>query len=283
MIFRLKVKLIFFATFCTVCIVFFLSKALEDTQRSLTIDEYTTEEKIYLILAKLPQKYKTRTTTFDNLTETFLRNTKIKPTTDNLTLLWKEANSWISDQKFVNPYSSNLSDILHALRHAPIVKSDLDIRGTQLKLLLTLEGNQKAVFKPKWYEPTYFINEGPVYAGKDRYTSEILAFYLSVILGKFLVPMAVERTISLAEEVLPVASNRLKDTSYFKGGVNCVYGSCLYCKMEEPICDDSVGVSLKGALLFNVDVKLKSYRSPWQRTYKRGKKASWEENDGYCE
>lgn len=143
-----------------------------------------------------------------------------------------------------------------------------------------LQGNQNVIFKPKWY-PIDKIIEGPVYAGKDRYFSEILAFYLSGVLGKPLTPLTVERKVSLRNEISPVATTRLLNTIFERGSAICVYGKCFYCKREDPVCEDGNGI-ITGALIFNVDADFKVNRSPWQRTYKKGKKAAWEINDDYC-
>lgn len=138
------------------------------------------------------------------------------------------------------------------------------------------------VFKPKWYEIEKVI-EGPVYAGKDRFGSEILAFYLSALLNKPLVPVSVKRTISFKNEVMPVASPLLLQTSFLREATNatCIFGKCHYCKREDPVCEDS-DHKISGAVIFNVGASFKAHRSPWQRTYKKDKRAAWEINSNYC-
>lgn len=136
------------------------------------------------------------------------------------------------------------------------------------------------VFKPKWYDKTRII-EGPVYAGKDRHSSEIIAFYLSALLNLPLTPCSVERSLSLSRDILPVATKRLLNTSFEINNKTCIFGKCFYCKKEDPICEDE-NFSLTGAVIFNINAPLKSYRSPWQRTYKKNKKAVWEEEENYC-
>ena len=136
------------------------------------------------------------------------------------------------------------------------------------------------VFKPKWYDNNYVV-EGPVYAGKDRYTSEILAFYLSGILNKPLVPISTYRSINLHKEILPVASEQLLETAFILNGSTCVYGKCYYCKKTDPICEGKDG-HWEGVVIFNVKLNMKSYRSPWQRTYKKNKLAVWETDNNYC-
>lgn len=136
------------------------------------------------------------------------------------------------------------------------------------------------IFKPKWYEIDKVI-EGPIYAGKDRFGSEILAFYLSAILHKPFVPISVIRKISIKEDIVPVATNNLLSTLFYHKNLTCIYGKCFYCKKEDPICCDNNGI-LAGAIIFNLDVDLKNHRSPWQRTYKSDKKALWQIKNNYC-
>lgn len=135
------------------------------------------------------------------------------------------------------------------------------------------------VFKPKWYSKDRII-EGSVYSGKDRYGSEILAFYLSAVFKAPLAPIAAERHISITSEILPVATRRLNETINQNG--TCLYGMCFYCRKDDPICHDERTGLVTGAVIFNVPGALKIYRSPWQRTYKKGKKAAWEVNKNYC-
>lgn len=143
-----------------------------------------------------------------------------------------------------------------------------------------LQGNQQVVFKPKWYEKDKII-DGPVYAGKDRYNSEIVAFYLSAIIDKPLVPISIERTVNVKSEILPVSTKKLLQTKYEFKNKTCIYGHCYYCKKEDPICEDNRGL-LTGAVIFNIEKSLKVYRSPWQRTYSKNKKAGWETNKDFC-
>ncbi|XP_050295864.1 glycosaminoglycan xylosylkinase homolog [Anthonomus grandis grandis] len=198
----------------------------------------------------------------------------------NLKELWDEANLWPSVNQLTNITSPSIGSIMYALKHARITKADLDTRGTQLKLLLTLTGGQLCVFKPKWYEKEKVI-EGPVYSGKDRYGAEIVAFYLSILLNKPLTPISVQRTISLKYDILPVATKRLLNTTFLRNNRTCIYGKCFYCRKEDPICEDEHNF-LTGAVIFNVKKSFSNYRSPWQRTYKKTKRAQWESDLDYC-
>lgn len=89
-----------------------------------------------------------------------------------------------------------MGQLLRAMRTEPIIAARNAPRGTQLKLLLTLAGKQKVIFKPKWYEADEII-PGVVYSGKDRHRAELVAFYLGAILNLRWTPIAVGRRIDL--------------------------------------------------------------------------------------
>lgn len=65
------------------------------------------------------------------------------------------------------------------------------------------------------YRETEVI-EGNVYAGKDRYNGEILAFYISLIIGFPKVPIVVKRILD-STEIHETANMGLKKTMY----INC--------------------------------------------------------------
>lgn len=104
----------------------------------------TIEDKIYLILEKNPTRYDIKPSTDDKSVDIFLKNAKnvnvdSEFTETNLIELWKEANAWVSKTQLVNFSSPSLGNVLYALKTAKIIKADVDTRGTQLKLLLTLQ------------------------------------------------------------------------------------------------------------------------------------------------
>ncbi|XP_050500165.1 glycosaminoglycan xylosylkinase homolog [Diabrotica virgifera virgifera] len=240
------------------------------------------EDLIYKELQNLPVSYKYQSKSNEENLSIYSNFKSItKQGEDKIERLWQIANSWVNNTQLLDINSPYVGDILLALQHTKIIQADIDPRGTQLKLLLTLQGNQQVIFKPKWYDRTKIV-EGPVYAGKDRYNSEIIAFYLSVILNHPLCPISVERIISLKEDILPVATKRLHDTTIIKNNKTCIYGKCFYCSINDPICDDE-NSSLLGAVIFNFKASLLNHRSPWQRTYKKGKNAVWQEfPESYC-
>lgn len=104
---------------------------------------------------------------------------------------------------------------MHALQTEEILSAKNSPKGTQLKLLLTLAGNQKVIFKPKWYERNVII-DGPVYSGKDRFNAEIFGFYLGSILNMRWTPVTVGRKINL-KEIYDRADPTLKRTMTVDG------------------------------------------------------------------
>ncbi|XP_044265795.1 glycosaminoglycan xylosylkinase homolog [Tribolium madens] len=264
----------------TIIVIFMFSTYYLLTRLTSTESEVrSVHEQIYFHLENLPDLYKTRKPFENDAIDKFIKNVNVVRS-EEVAKVWEIANSWVSSTKLVDLESPLLGTVLSDLKTAKIIKADLYSKGTQLKLLLTLEGNQNVVFKPKWYDKRRII-EGPVYAGKDRHSSEIVAFYLSALLNLPLTPCSVERTLSFSHDIAPVATKRLLNTSFEINNRTCIFGKCLYCRREEPVCDDE-NFSVTGAVIFNVNEPLKSYRSPWQRTYKKNKKAIWEEEDNYC-
>jgi glycosaminoglycan xylosylkinase len=95
-------------------------------------------------------------------------------------------------------YDTSMCKLLKALQTVPLIAATNAHRGTQLKLGLLVEGNQTVFFKPAWYNRDKII-DGPVYSGKDRHNSEILAFYLGALLNLRWTPIVVGRAINLKE------------------------------------------------------------------------------------
>jgi len=114
-----------------------------------------------------------------------------------LNTAWQVWRSWPNSKQLYEEqhFSSNqMADILHHMVTAPIVNLDVGHRGTQLKALVTLQGDQLAVFKPKRYlhqsgecfltvvccfrYARDYVVPGEPYAGFDMHTAEIVGFYL---------------------------------------------------------------------------------------------------------
>lgn len=102
------------------------------------------------------------------------------------------------------------------------------------------------------------------------------------MLNKPFTPISVERAINLKKEVLPVATKRLLETSFIVDNKSCIYGKCFFCKKEDPLCENDNSYTT-GAVIFNIKATLANHRSPWQRTYKKGKNAMWQAfPETYC-
>ncbi|XP_057371540.1 glycosaminoglycan xylosylkinase-like [Daphnia carinata] len=191
---------------------------------------------------------------------------------------------WVSPSLLIPSFTPELGDMIKYLQTAPIIRASIPHVGTQLKVMLTLEGGQKALLKPQWYNREHRINGPDVYSGADRHNGEIIGFYLSLLLDLRRTPVAVGRMINLTSEILANADSDLAAT-FFRNNQShtCFYGVCRYCKPEFSVCAGE-GDLMEAAIILWLpsDVKLKSNRSPWQRTYKKNVRAQWETDDKFC-
>ncbi|RXG61108.1 Glycosaminoglycan xylosylkinase [Armadillidium vulgare] len=196
---------------------------------------------------------------------------------------WKILKEVTSFESLFNDLNSHngLSDIVHAMRTQKVLHADVGFRGTQLKLMLTLEGNQKAIFKPKRSEINGVV-KGDIYSGTDRHQGEIVAFHLSILLNITSVPLVVGRKFLLRKQILSVASKQLSKTVFYQGRRTCFYGECHFCRRKTPVCDD--GVFIDGALILWLpdNLPLAHIVHPWARTYQKDKLARWEISENYC-
>lgn len=188
----------------------------------------------------------------------------------------------VNGRELIPETGFNFGLVLNTLCSSKIIRADNTHKGTQLKILVTLEGDQKAVFKPQWYKRDEIIS-GEVFAGKDRHNGEVAAFHISTLLGLRRVPLTVGRKINLRREVLPVATTELAQTFYQEGNNTCFYGICFYCSAHDPVCAKQD--IMEGALILWLPdhFVLKKFRHPWQRTYKKDTLARWEVDASYCQ
>ncbi|XP_067660798.1 glycosaminoglycan xylosylkinase-like [Haliotis asinina] len=195
---------------------------------------------------------------------------------------WTIAARWI-DNRHIHPQKvPELGAVLRELATRPIIAADVGIKGTQLKLSLTLKGGQIVAFKPEWYARHDIINGTP-YAGRDRHNAEIAAFHLGRVLQFRRTPLAVGRRVNLKTEILPVATPELKATFFTRGDNTCFYGKCLYCKgPDDGVC--AKGQILEGTIVMWLPSEwtLKTVRHPWSRTYTKKRIAKWETDSDYC-
>ncbi|GAB6018535.1 Glycosaminoglycan xylosylkinase [Chamberlinius hualienensis] len=198
---------------------------------------------------------------------------------------WRMAESWVNEMEIYPADREAVGAVLNAMSTAEIIKADVGIRGTQLKLTLTLQGGQLAVFKPMRYERDA-VFEDAVYSGADRHNGEIAAFHLSNLLGMRWSPLVVGRKVRMSH-LKKVSSGRLRKTFFTRNSNNrtCFYGVCYYCKPNDAVCSSSIHDDvIEGALILWLPTKykLKMFRHPWARTYRANLKAKWELDDNYC-
>ncbi|CAG5106891.1 Oidioi.mRNA.OKI2018_I69.chr1.g3046.t1.cds [Oikopleura dioica] len=195
---------------------------------------------------------------------------------------WEVARNWIRPRLIYPQNHPQLGWILNHAATVKIKKADILPKGTQLKMLVYLEGNQKAVFKPKRYERDFQV-PGKAWNGYDRHNAEIASFHLDRILNFRRAPLVTGRVVDFTEEIKPVAAERLSNTFKEVEGKSCFYGVCYYCNENEYACADENG-KLEGSLTlwFPEDKKLEKIRHPYQRTYNDEKQAKWETDEEYC-
>lgn len=197
----------------------------------------------------------------------------------NFKRAWKLAASWAKSRELLpEDHSLELDALSAALESARILSADITTKGTQLKLLLELEGGQRVFFKPIRYSRLAELNGQP-YSGFDRHNGEIAAFHLARLLDFRTAPIAVGRRINVESEIRPVASSELLSTFDSK---HCFYGNCFYCSSTDRVCPEANGL-LEGALVLLLpdSYKLLKLRHPWQRTY-TDTSASWETDSRFC-
>jgi len=195
---------------------------------------------------------------------------------------WQVARDWIRPRLIYPQNHNQLGWILNQAETAKIKKADILPKGTQLKMLVYLEGNQKAVFKPKRYERGFQV-AGKAWNGYDRHNAEVASFHLDRILNFRRAPLVTGRMLDFESEVIPVVAERLSNTFKTVDGKQCFYGVCYYCNEDEYACVDENG-KMEGSLTlwFPEDKKLEKIRHPYQRTYNDEKKAKWETDEEYC-
>lgn len=196
---------------------------------------------------------------------------------------WDVAAKWVTNTQVYPEHHPELFRVLSAMVHAKIIHADVLPKGTQLKMLLILEGNQKVVFKQKRYERDYVV-EGKPYDGFDRHNGEIAAFHLDRVFNFRRSPITVGRIVNLREEILPVAGEKLNRTFSEENGNLCYFGYCYYCNAKDKACAN--GDLMEGSLTLWLPGEYSQFqklRHPYQRTYVDGRLAKWETDDNYCE
>ncbi|CAK1540174.1 unnamed protein product [Leptosia nina] len=234
---------------------------------------------IYEYLNYLPSQYKTKNSKFLSIQKKLI-NSFNSTRNANPATIWVEAENWISNTSLYPQENGMGGKILHALQASQIALVDNAPKGTQLKLLLLMEGNQKVYFKPRRYNLDHVIN-GNIYAGFDRHNSEVFAYYLAMVLNFKWIPPSVIRRVHLHKDIIPVATSGLRKTMVKNDkGSTCIYGKCFYCKVNDTVCPNDRG-EVEGAAILYLDKQLKVFKSPWRRSY-NAKRMEWETDNDYC-
>ncbi|XP_062524474.1 uncharacterized protein LOC101743698 [Bombyx mori] len=159
-------------------------------------------------------QYKIKTSKFIPVQQALIAS--LNSTITELENIWNTVDNWVDNESLFPDKNGDPGRILHAIKSSPIALVDNAPKGTQLKLLLILESKQKVLFKPKRYNLTEVI-KGPVYAGFDRYNSEVFAYYLGMVLNMRWIAPAVTMRINVENDILPVATLGLKNTMVKNG------------------------------------------------------------------
>ncbi|XP_069983839.1 glycosaminoglycan xylosylkinase-like [Penaeus vannamei] len=205
---------------------------------------------------------------------------------------WALARKWSSSKSLIPESAPGLGDVLAAMATAPITAADICDDGTQVKILLKLQGYQKVLFKPKSYPRTAVIYGKN--SGSDRHFGEIAAFNVGRLLGLQTLPAAVGRKVLLTEEVIPVSSRELAETFYvnessfarFAVSENqtCLHARCPRCNPNRISCSDH-NDAMEGAVIMwlpeHLRVSEKMYA--WRHYYKRKELVEWEKDEHFCD
>ncbi|CAL1272088.1 unnamed protein product [Larinioides sclopetarius] len=194
----------------------------------------------------------------------------------------------ISDLDLYAEDDKNVDELLKDMAEMPIVHIEEKVGGTQLKLLITFQDGNQAMFKPmrfdrqKETEPNHFY-----FVDYERHVSEIAAFHLDRILGFRRCPPVVGRKLNITTEIYAVADDDLLKTFFISPAQNiCFHGHCsYYCDTSHAICGspDAIEGSLAAFLPPDSLSGRKSWKNPWKRTYHKRRKAEWELNNDYCQ
>lgn len=137
---KVHIILILFIIISFIVTIIRLMYLITETDKLLNAPNNPIHEKIYHHFDNLPEFYKMRTTTKDPIVDSFIANiNKHGSPTENFNELWKEVGAWVTKTQLTNFTSAKIGSVAEALKRAKIIYADVDTRGTQLKLLLTLE------------------------------------------------------------------------------------------------------------------------------------------------
>lgn len=227
-----------------------------------------------------------KATNFTAFRESTTTKLDLSRTIHDFEAIWQKASRSISSRRLYDPLT-DITDIIYALQNATIKSADVSSKGTQVKLILQLNGGQKAVFKPRFYDREAIFTRSP-YEGADRHNGEIVAFHLSRLLGFNRAPISAGRRVNLRTDVFRVAEAKALE-SFFdnENGQLCFYrrGKCQYCTKDYAACADVKTNLIEAVLILwlpETSSTLQRVRQPWARTYVDKKSAPWEQDVNFC-
>ncbi|KAK7115837.1 glycosaminoglycan xylosylkinase-like isoform X2 [Littorina saxatilis] len=207
---------------------------------------------------------------------------------------WEVPRKWATSRELLPDQAPELGAVLNMMATARITEADDPGRhtGNQLKLLLTLEGRQQVLFKPKWNARGFVWSDNLCNVHDIPY-AEIAAFHLSRVLGFRRTPLAVGRVLKLSKEILPAATDYLRETVYNvpEANATCIYGHCYTCSKSESSWVDHLCTSddtLEGVMILWMPEHLKlneDYKDthPWMRIcYEREEVMDLLRNTSHC-
>ncbi|XP_043194925.1 extracellular serine/threonine protein CG31145-like [Amphibalanus amphitrite] len=121
----------------------------------------------------------------------------------------------------------------------------------------------------------------------ERHNAEIAAHHLDRILGFRRAPPVIGRLMNITTDLYAKATGKLLKTFFISPADNlCFHGKCsYYCDTGHAICGnpDMLEGSFAALLPHSDDAERKTWRHPWKRAYHKRRKATWEEDENYCE
>ncbi|CAF0711253.1 unnamed protein product [Brachionus calyciflorus] len=206
----------------------------------------------------------------------------------NIPSIWERYHMKISELQLYN-HTKNVNSVLKSMASEPVINCAEKEKGTQIKLILTLNDGTDVLVKPMKVPRDYETPPDHFYfVDFERHHAEIAAFHVDRLLGFHRVPPTVGRVFNMTTELLQKAEPELERTFFISPGGNlCFTGHCsYYCDSTHATCGkplDRLEGSVQLLLPSKPAVKWETARHPYRRTYTKKRKAEWEVNDQYCE
>ncbi|XP_040578284.2 extracellular serine/threonine protein CG31145 isoform X8 [Lepeophtheirus salmonis] len=181
-----------------------------------------------------------------------------------------------------------VESIIYSMRRTNILTVMQEEAGTQLKLIINLIKNGKALFKPMRFSGNHVSFRNQFYFTEfERYNAEIAAYHLDRLLGFRRAVPVTGRQLNISSDLYKSASLELQKTFFISPlGNLCFHGKCsYYCDTSHAVCGeiDIINGSLAAFLPPKYIVPRKVWRHPWRRSYHKRRKTNWENDPYYCD